>query len=168
MLSATYQPMMTGKQSICPPLLNPWRIFALRKIPILIVRAGLHISLASADPMAENANNKKGKSTMKIKFIAKAVRWFDRHNGNTYHSVMVTRCRDGKTLAVPFTYGYGDSYRQSALEAMASAKWLPVKYRGRHDNGSHHAFCYERENKYPIQWNVADGLKRDCIANGII
>jgi hypothetical protein len=118
--------------------------------------------------VAENANNKKERSNMKIKFIAKAVRWFDRHNGNTYHSVMVTRCRDGKTLAAPFTYGYGDSYKQSALEAMASAKWLPVEYRERHDNGSHHAFCYERENNYPIQWSVADGLKRDCIANGII
>jgi hypothetical protein len=126
------------------------------------------MSQENAGQTAENANNKKGKSTMKIKFIAKAVRWFDRHNGNTYHSVMVTRFRDGKTLAAPFTYGYGDSYRQSALEAMASAKWLPVKYRGRHDNGSHHAFCYERDNKYPIQWNVSDGLKRDCIANGII
>lgn len=97
---------------------------------------------------------------MKIKFIATAVLWFDRVNGNTYHSVMVTRCRDGKTLAVPFRYGYGDSYRQSALDAMASAKWVPAKYRGRH------AYCYERDNKYPIQWNVRDGSKRECKANG--
>ena len=25
---------------------------------------------------------------------------------------------------------------------------------------------YERENNYPIDWVVTDGLKRDCIANG--
>jgi hypothetical protein len=160
---------MTGRRSICPPLFSPWRIFALRKIPLSTVPVGLRISRATAGLTAENANKKRKElHRMKIKFIATAVRWFDRYNGNTYHSVRVTRCRDGKTLTVPFSYGYGDHYRQSALEAMARAKWLPVKYRGRCDNGSHHAFCYERENKYPIHWNVSDGLKRDCIANGTL
>ena len=47
------------------------------------------------------------------------------------------------------------------LALMAVNKWLPVKYR------SSKMRCYfERANNYPIQWNVTDGLKRDCIANG--
>lgn len=30
------------------------------------------------------------------------------------------------------------------------------------------AYSYEMENGYPINWNVTDGLKRDCIANGTL
>ena len=98
----------------------------------------------------------------KIKFICNAVRWFDRINGNTYHSVRVTRCSDEKVITHNMTYGYGEHYRQTALEIMAKNKWMPVRYRG--DN----AYLYERENNYPIEWHVVDGLKRDCIANGEI
>jgi len=96
----------------------------------------------------------------KIKFTAKAVKWFDRTNGNTYHSVRITRCRDGSVICCPLAYGYGSQYRQTALCAMSEAKWLPVKYRG---DG---AFRYEMENNYPITWDCTTGLKRDCIANG--
>lgn len=103
----------------------------------------------------------------KIKFSANAVRWFDRSNGNTYHSVRITRHRDGKTIAVPFCYGYGDAFRQSALEAMAASKWIPPKYRGHHANGASLSWNYERENNYPILWNVTDSTKRECVANGL-
>lgn len=42
-------------------------------------------------------------------------RWFEKTNGNTYHSVEL-RGEDGKLLArVPFCYGYGDQYRQTAF-----------------------------------------------------
>lgn len=66
----------------------------------------------------------------KIKFIARAARWFDRINGNTYHSVQITCVKDDKTICCPMQCGYGDSYQQTALRAMAKAKFLPVKYRG--------------------------------------
>lgn len=98
----------------------------------------------------------------KIRFIARAVRWHDRINGNTYHSVRVTRCRDGAELRVPMQYGYGDHYRQSALAAMAAARWLPVAYRAEDS-----MYRYEMDNGYPIEWAVLDGLKRECQANGI-
>jgi len=97
-----------------------------------------------------------------IKFSVEAIRWFDRANGNTYHACRITRTRDGATLGCPLTYGYGDSYRQTALERMAGAKWLPVKYR----NGDH--MSYERGNNYPILWSVSDGLKRDAEALGSV
>lgn len=48
---------------------------------------------------------------------------------------------------------------------MAKAKWLPPKYRGRSENGIYKAYTYERENDYPIQWNVSNGLKRECVAS---
>jgi len=97
----------------------------------------------------------------KIKFMAHGQRWFDRVNGNTYHSVKITRLKDNKTIYCPFQYGYDDHYKQTALEAMATAKWLPVKYRDKDK------WLYERENNYPIAWSVNDSLKRECIANGM-
>lgn len=96
----------------------------------------------------------------KIQFIAIARRWFDRVNGNTYHSVQITRTKDKKKLYIPFQYGYGDHYRQSALASMLQNGWITAQY------GNRGVHCYERENGYPIEWSVTDGLKRDCIANG--
>ena len=101
-----------------------------------------------------------------IKFIATAVRWFDKCNGNTYHSVRISKVSNGKLIVCPFTYGYGEQYRDTALRAMELAKWIPPKYRGQESNGSHRVWGYERNNNYPIIWHVSDGLKRDCIANG--
>ena len=98
---------------------------------------------------------------MKIKYIVNAVKWWDKVNGNTYHSVRVTRCEDGKQLVGEMQYGYGDHYCQTALEIMNQAGWLPEKYKNE-------PFMYERENDYPISWNVRDGKKRECIDNGIL
>ena len=98
---------------------------------------------------------------MKIKYVANVVIWRDKIDGNTYHSVRIFRCSDGERLIVPFTYGYGDSYRQSALASMEGSGWLPKKY------GKANAYLFERENEYPILWNVSTGLKRDCIRNGL-
>lgn len=96
----------------------------------------------------------------KIQYIANAVKWFDKVNGNTYHSVHIIRARDGKELFCPFEYGYGNQYRFTALKAMSDARWLPVKYRGEN------TFSYERENDYPIYWQVSSGTKRECVDNG--
>lgn len=110
----------------------------------------------------------------KIRFVCHAVKWFDKVNGNTYHSVRITRCRDGAQIVgqyAPYEYGYGDQYRQTALSAMEAAKWLPPKYRGKDPDSScrfNKCFSYERENNYPISWLVVDGLKRDMIANGTL
>ena len=49
---------------------------------------------------------------MKIKYICKAVKWFDKVNGNTYHSVKIIRCEDGKQIVnkPSYVYGYEDHY----------------------------------------------------------
>ena len=104
---------------------------------------------------------------MKIKFICNASRWFDKASGNIYHSVKITRVKDGKQIAAPLQYGYEDHYRQTALKLMLENKW--IKYSGLPGGYMIETLhLYERENNYPISWNVTDGLKRDCIANGII
>ena len=51
-------------------------------------------------------------------------RWFERVNGNTYHTARVWV--DGKEVeAVPFQYGYGDQYLQSAYEGLMESGTLP-------------------------------------------
>jgi len=49
-----------------------------------------------------------------------ANRWFDKINGNTYHSCEVYI--DNKLIKrVPFTYGYGEQYLQTALAILHEA-----------------------------------------------
>ena len=45
-------------------------------------------------------------------------RWFERTNGNTYHSVTIWK--DGEHLVrLPFQYGYGEHWLQTALDYLA-------------------------------------------------
>lgn len=103
---------------------------------------------------------------MKYKYTAQAVRWFDKVNGNTYHSVKITDNETGARLHCPLQYGYGDQYRYTALLAMAENAWLPEKYQKKNDGRPGDYVYYERENDYPINWIVTEGKKRECIANG--
>jgi hypothetical protein len=49
--------------------------------------------------------------------IIKAKKWFDRKNGNTYHSVKVFK--NGKEIGTaPMTYGYGEQYLHTAFDLM--------------------------------------------------
>jgi hypothetical protein len=108
-----------------------------------------------------------------VKFICNAVKWFDKVNGNTYHSVRVTRCKDGKTIvpSTPYQYGYGDQYRQTALELMHKNGWLRNNKNWKFEkypSGCTSLGEYDRLNNYPIQWNVSHGLKREMITNGTL
>ena len=117
--------------------------------------------------------------TRQIKFTVIAKKWFDKVNGNTYHSVRCIRHKDNAVVVGRFQYGYGEHYKQTALDGMFDAGWFKnyrrevlaelnnpnktklVSYR-------RPALCLlEREQGYPILWVMSEGLKRDCIANGI-
>jgi hypothetical protein len=76
----------------------------------------------------EGKTNKGRNKIMNITVIGK--RWFERTNGNTYHSVKVYV--DGELIGQNnFTYGYDRHYEQTALEILhakyrelANVKWL--------------------------------------------
>ena len=117
-----------------------------------------------------------------IKFTVMAKKWFDKINGNTYHSVRCIRHKDNAVVVGAFQYGYGEHYKQTALYAMAEAGWL-VRFIQKIPNPKRpqvfdtikrkvytidDSWEYERENNYPILWSVSGGLKRDCITNGIL
>ena len=71
-----------------------------------------------------------------LKKIAKAnivaKRWFEKVNGNTYHSITI-ELEDAhgvkETLRAPFVYGYGNHYKQTAQEMLFNAGYdVPEKY----------------------------------------
>lgn len=87
---------------------------------------------------------------MKYQFSVNAVKWFDKVNGNTYHSVRCVRHSDGAVVVGQFQYGYGDQYQYTALNAMLETGWLPEKYGEKQPHGGNLVYLYERENNYPI------------------
>lgn len=114
------------------------------------------------------------------KFTVIVQKWFDKLNGNTYHSVRCIRHSDNAIAVGQFQYGYGEHYRQTALYAMLDAGWFknfrrkvladandPNKFKKVRYNKTT-IFMFEREKKYPIIWTISKGLKRDCVANGIL
>lgn len=50
-------------------------------------------------------------------FTIVGKRWFDRLAGNTYHSVEVYQ-EEKLLVRVPFAYGYGDGYKQTAFKEL--------------------------------------------------
>lgn len=90
-------------------------------------------------------------------------RWFDKVNGNTYCSAQVYF--DGElVLKVPFEYGYGSFYIQTAADQMDKARLIKLQ---RYDNGGHQALWqYCSDNNIILNEQVFDGLKRDCISWG--
>ncbi len=114
--------------------------------------------------------------TRQIKFTVIAKTWWDKVNGNTYHSVRCVRMRDNAVVVGEFQYGYGEHYKQTALVVMFDAGWFKgitrpaisnVRYEDIEDCYTQKTiYLYEREKNYPILWTVSEGLKRECIANG--
>lgn len=63
-----------------------------------------------------------------VYYLINARKWFDRINGNTYHTVKVTAIyNDGETETFQTpgkVYGYGNQFRETARE-MIAARGLP-------------------------------------------
>lgn len=70
----------------------------------------------------------KNVSSSKIfgQVIISGRRWFEKRNGNTYHSVTVYV--DNQVVGrEPFTYGYGDGYIQTGFELLQKAGYFKGK-----------------------------------------
>jgi len=62
-------------------------------------------------------------------------KWFDKINGNTYHSVTIEVTNDGqtKTYYQGLTYGYGDQWQYTAIQLLKDKgvlKNITRKYKG--------------------------------------
>jgi hypothetical protein len=82
-----------------------------------------------------------------------ARRWFDKVNGNTYHSVAVS-FPDGTTKTTPFDYGYGSHYEYTALKLVAGD--VP-----RYENGNPiPPWRWYQDNGYLVTYDVVAVAKR--------
>lgn len=83
--------------------------------------AGLEKSAIEGQKAIEREKNGK----MQIETVdVQAKEWFDRANGNSYFSCVVTvnfGLRDAMVLVCPFQYGYGECYLQAARAALVDA-----------------------------------------------
>lgn len=84
-----------------------------------------------------------------IKFIIVGKKWFDKVNGNTYHSARVYDLDRHIVAAAPLEYGYGDQYIYSAFNAMKKAGIIDQLTLG-HDEyfSTCHEDCKKKDVKY--------------------
>lgn len=88
-----------------------------------------------------------------------ARRWFDSHNGNTYHSVQVSV--NGEVIAVEnFQYGYDSHYLQTAWD-LIWAKFRPCEGI---DNDSQKFFPWKAKGFYNVSETVSDVARRKDLA----
>jgi len=74
-------------------------------------------------------------------------RWFERTNGNTYHSVTVWVDGD-QVHRTDFTYGYGDHWLQTATQALDGLGLLPgIKRYNSGGTESLWQYCQDRSIK---------------------
>ena len=77
--------------------------------------------------------------------VITARRWFERTNGNTYHSVSVER--NGKHVGyAPFTYGYGEQYLETAYRLIKKTKG----FRGQKDSWAFRRHMQDHRNQYVV------------------
>jgi hypothetical protein len=60
-----------------------------------------------------------------------AKEWFDKLNGNSYFSAIITLnfgLDNEKTINVPFQYGYGSQHEYVALHQLQCENLAPLKY----------------------------------------
>lgn len=97
---------------------------------------------------------------MKIKTLdVDAKEWFDKVNGNSYFSGVVTLnygMKNEKEYIMPFQYGYGNQYEYEALTTLEKEKVLKAPAIGQ----SIYRYC--RENNIILRSNIQRGcLKRE-------
>ena len=78
------------------------------------------------------------------KYIINGYRWFDKVNGNTYHTVTIDRVSDHKRIfeSEYIVYGYGDQYKQTAYDELIKLKLVKESDRFNHDLNRKRFFYY--------------------------
>jgi hypothetical protein len=80
------------------------------------------------------------------------ARWFERTNGNTYHSVEIF-VNGQRVHYDPFSYGYGDSYLDSAWTWLKKYKYIRPR-----KNNSFWRYC--TANKIEFSSSVSDVARK--------
>lgn len=104
---------------------------------ILVKRLGTEAQATKfAKRYMRNPKTTMKPKTPKFHFSIVAKKWFQSTYGNTYHSVSVfkvsgtgTKYKKELVGRVPFAYGYGEQYLQTAHEILQKAGYYPTTHR---------------------------------------
>ena len=67
-------------------------------------------------------------------FFILGKRWFDKINGNTYHSVKIIDLSNGETIIkTDRVYGYGEHWKQTAYEELTKLDLVKKEDRFNHE-----------------------------------
>jgi hypothetical protein len=95
---------------------------------------------------------------MAKKFVVIARKWFDKVNGNTYHSVVVVDANTNKRIVeVPFRYGYGDQWKHTAYDELIKKGYVKEKDRFNHEL-----------NRKRFIYTVTDVQRKKDLLEGVI
>jgi hypothetical protein len=78
---------------------------------------------------------KEKQETNRPKYLVEGYRWFDKINGNTYHTVFITDLDTGETIyKSPYMeYGYGEQYQQTAFDELKKLGFVKDEDRFNHE-----------------------------------
>ena len=92
-------------------------------------------------------------------FHIEGRRWFQRTYGNTYHSVCIYK-DDHQLVCLPFQYGYGEQFIETALEWLEAHGHI-VKRKRYANGGMDHGTLFLRETLHSTYSVIDVGRKRD-------
>lgn len=79
------------------------------------------------------------------KYIINGVRWFDRIDGNTYHTVNIIQITPKVNkqifVSIDMVYGYGDQWKDTAYDELIKLKLVKEADRNNHKK-NHNRFIY--------------------------
>lgn len=77
----------------------------------------------------------KKKQTNRPKYLVEGYKWFDKVNGNTYHTVVITDLDTNETIykSPHIVYGYGDQYQHSAYDELKKIGLVKEEDRFNHE-----------------------------------
>lgn len=94
-----------------------------------------------SEEMSEHKNPDYYANNEGVRYIIQGRRWFDKVNGNTYHSVSIV---DTKTNDIVYdsgmVYGYDDAYRQTAINYLIKTGRMNDDDRTNHKQNKQHLY----------------------------
>ena len=83
----------------------------------------------------KNSKPKEQKVLDRPKYLIEGYRWFDKVNGNTYHTVLITDLDTGATVykSSNMEYGYGEQWQQTAYDELIKMGKTKKEDRFNHD-----------------------------------
>ena len=83
---------------------------------------------------------------MEEKYLIEGFEWFDKVNGNSYHTIKITKLSTNEVIykSDNIVYGYGDQYIQTSYDILIKMGLVKEEDRFNH-NLNHKRFIYRKQ-----------------------